>query len=180
MNNATTTPEAAAGVPVPSTRLFAVFFGLPVVSEHWRLCRDGNDDARAIFDRHYSRYVYADGRKPKLFVGPGEKMVLVSEDADALLVWRKFIDASGNQGVNCAIFRNEGPVLSSTLIREADALAWARWPGQRLYTYVNPRAVRGDGACFKHAGWRRCGRTAKRRYVVLEHLPANNSSSLGA
>lgn len=158
---------------VTSNTLFAVFVGLPAVSEHWRLSRDGNDDARAIFDRHYSRYVYADGRKPKLFVGPGEKMVLVTEAGDALFVWRRFINASGAKGVNCAIFRNEGPVLSSVLIREADALAWKRWPGERLYTYVNPRAVRGDGACFKHAGWRRCGRTAKRRHVVLEHYPAN-------
>lgn len=158
---------------VQSNSLFAVFIGLRTVSEHWRLCRDGDDDARAIFDRHYSRYVYADGRKPKLFVGPGEKMVLVTEPGDALFVWRKFIDASGNAGVNCAIFRNEGPVRSSTLIREADALAWGRWPGERLYTYVNPRSVRGDGACFKHAGWKRVGRTKHNRLVVLEHLPTN-------
>ena len=145
--------------------------GLRSVSEHWLLSRDGDDEARAIFDRHYSRYIYKDGRKPKLFVGPGEKMVLVTPRYDALFVWRKFIDASGATGVNCSIFRNEGPVLSSTLIGEADALAWQRWPNERLYTYVNPRVVRGDGACFKYAGWRRCGRTKTRRLIVLEHIP---------
>jgi hypothetical protein len=31
--------------------------------------------------------------------------------------------------VNCAVFRNEGPVLSSDLILEAEELAWGRWPG---------------------------------------------------
>lgn len=168
--------KANSGLPVRSGNLFAVFACFRAVSEHWMECKDGNDDARAIFDRHYSRYVYADGRKPKLFVGPGEKMVLVTESGDALFVWRKFINASGQQGVNCAVFRNEGPILSSALICEADAAAWTRWPGQRLYTYVNTRAVKGDGACFKHAGWRRCGRTKHNRLVVLEHLPANTEA----
>ena len=89
----------------------------------WVLTTDGDDTARAIFDCHYSRYRYADGRKPLLFVGPGEKMVLVRHDARALFVWRRFVSADGQQGVNCAVFRNEGPELSSQLIREADALA---------------------------------------------------------
>ena len=146
------------------------FAGCLQVSKHWFLSRDGNDYARELFDRHYSRYFYADGRKPKLFVGPGEKTVLVTENADALFVWRKFIDASGAKGVNCSIFRNEGPVLSSVLIHEACDVAWSRWPGERLYTYVNPRAVNGDGACFKHAGWRKCGRTKARRLIVLEYF----------
>lgn len=42
-------------------------------------------------------------------------------DCRALFAWRKFIDKSGQQGVNCSIFRNEGPELSSELIIEADA-----------------------------------------------------------
>ena len=44
----------------------------------WIEVGDGNDDARAIFDRHYSRYIYKDGRTPLLFVGPGQKLVLVT------------------------------------------------------------------------------------------------------
>jgi len=151
--------------------LFLPSVGLRQVSPHWFASRDGDAAARLLFDRHYSRRKYKDGRKPKIFVGPGEKTVLVSEPGDALFVWRKFIDASGQKGVNCAIFRNEGDVLSSTLIREADAVAWQRWPGERLYTFVNGRVVKGDGACFKHAGWRRCGRTKTRRLIILELLP---------
>lgn len=148
--------------------LFPPTAGRQLLSDHWTLAVDGDEHCRAIFDRHYSRYVYADGRRPRLFVGPGEKIVLLSVDCLALFVWRRFIDASGQKGVNCAVFRNEGSLLSSMLIREACDIAWRRWPGARLYTYVNPRAVRGDGACFKHAGWTKLpGRTKRRRLLVL-------------
>src|SRR3546814_18484383 len=61
------------------------------IMEGWIEVRDGDDTARSLFDRHYSRYRYVDGRKPKIFVGPGEKMVLLSSDARALCVGRKFI-----------------------------------------------------------------------------------------
>lgn len=87
----------------------------------WIEVKDGNDTARSIFDRHYSRYVYKDGRKPKLFLGPGEKMVLVTACARAVFAWRKFKSADKQGGVNCAIFRNEGAGLSSALIRDARA-----------------------------------------------------------
>lgn len=134
----------------------------------WLPVLDGNAQARAIFNRHYSRRLYRDGRKPKLFVGPGEKMVLLSVDGKALFVWRKFKDDSGQRGVNCAVFRNEGPLLSSELIRQACEWAWARWPNERLYTYVNPAAIESvnPGCCFKKAGWKTCGWT-KGRLVIL-------------
>ncbi len=76
-------------------------------------------------------------------------------------------------GVCCAVFRNESPVLSSELIREAEQLAWARWPHARLYTYVNPRKIKSvnPGFCFKRANWRECGHTAG-GLVILEKLPA--------
>lgn len=136
----------------------------------WIPILDGNDEARRLFDRHYSRYFYADGRQPKLFVGPGEKMVLTTPCRRALFVWRKFISGDGQQGINCAVFRNEGAGLSSDLIQEADQLADARWPGERHYTYVNPRKIRSTnpGYCFIRAGWRRCGITKRRRLSILE------------
>ena len=138
----------------------------------WVVTHDGDDTARGIFDRHYSRYRYADGRRPLLFVGPGEKLVLVRHDARALFVWRRFISGDGQAGVNCAVFRNEGAELSSRLIQEADALADARWPGERHYTYVAPKRIRSSnpGFCFKAAGWRRCGETKWNKLVVLERL----------
>lgn len=140
----------------------------------WVEVRDGNDTARAIFDRHYSRYHYADGRKPRLFVGPGEKTVLVSPCARAVFVWRKFKSRDQERGINCAVFRNEGAGLSSDLIMAADAIADERWPGERHYTYVDPKRVasKNPGWCFICAGWRKTGRVTKcRRLVILERLP---------
>lgn len=147
-------------------------------SGYWYAIADGDPRGRALYQRHYSARHYRDGRKPALFVGPGEKMVLLTTDGRALFVWRKFIDASGQTGVNCAVFRNESDVLSSTLILEAEQLAWVRWPGERLYTYVNPRAVKSanPGYCYKRAGWRTCGMT-KGGLVILEKLPCAPYSS---
>jgi len=63
--------------------------------------------------------------------------------------------------------------LSSELIRAAEVFAWDRWPGQRLYTYVNPRKVqsRNPGYCFLMAGWRKCGVTKTRRLIIFEKCP---------
>lgn len=95
--------------------------------------------------------------------------VLLSHDDDALFVWRRFIDASGQQGINCSIFRNESPHLASAMILDAETWASARWPGERLYTYVNPDRIRSSnpGYCFKRAGWRFCGQTRGRRPLVI-------------
>lgn len=141
--------------------------------EGWQTVIDGDDTARAIFDRHYSRYVYADGRKPRLFVGPGEKMVLLWADAAALFVWRKFISANQQTGINCAVFRNEGTVKSSDMIRQAQEIADDRFGIERHYTYVAATKVASanPGYCFKMAGWRFCGRTKHRKLHILESLP---------
>lgn len=135
--------------------------GLAQASEHWLLTKDGDPHALDLYLRHYSGRQYRDGRTRKLFCGPGEKTVLISPRGDAVFIWRKFLDDSGQTGINNAVFRNEGPVLASTLIKEAMAIAWARWPGERLYTYVNPRRIRSSnpGYCFKRAGWKRVGET---------------------
>lgn len=134
---------------------------------------DGDPDAFKLFKRHYTFREYKKPRRNTQFVGPGFKIVLVTKDIDALFVWRKFIDKSGQQGINCAVFRNESEHRSSTLILEAEALAWARWPGARLYTYVNAKKVKSEnpGYCFKAAGWRPCGTTKINKLVILEKLP---------
>lgn len=137
--------------------------------------KDGDPRAYALFRRHYSALPY--NRRPRangmLFCGPGEKMVLLTQDCRALFVWRKFIDKSGQQGLNCAIFRNEGDILSSNLILEAEQLAQQRWPAQRLYTYVNQRKIKSTnpGYCFIKAGWSRCGITKSKKLLILEKLP---------
>lgn len=136
----------------------------------WWLTKDGDLDCLALYERHYSAYRYRDGRVRKLFCGPGEKIVLRTLNGDAVFVWRKFIDRSGQEGINCAVFRNESPYQSSELIRQADAIADFVWPGERHYTYVNAAAVesKNPGYCFVVAGWKRCGRTKKRGLIILE------------
>lgn len=140
--------------------------------QRWYSIPDGDPRGRWMVNRHYSARHYKDGRKPKLFIGPGEKKAFMTTDGMALFAWRKFISDDGQQGVNCAIFRNEGPHLSSELILEAEQLAWSKWPGERLYTYVNPKKIRScnPGYCFKQAGWKVCGHT-KRGFVILEKFP---------
>lgn len=138
----------------------------------WTKARDGDRDGLALYERHYS--CKPEPRKVAQFVGPGKKLVLISPWDDALFVWRRFkySKCRFHGGVNCAVFRNESSALSSDMIREADAIAWERWPGERHYTYVDPRRVksRNPGWCFQCAGWRRCGET-KTGMLVFERMP---------
>jgi len=142
---------------------------------HFEAVKDGNAKVLEMYERHYSAYHYRDGRKRKLFCGPGEKMVLLAMSEDAFFVWRKFIDDSGQRGVNCAAFRNEGDNKSSELIKEAVSLARKRWPKERFYTYVNPRKIKSTnpGYCFIKAGWKKCGFT-KGGLLVLEYTEVLN------
>ena len=135
----------------------------------WWLTKDGDLDCLALYERHYSCRRYADGRKRKLFVGPGEKVVLRTAEGDALFVWRRFIDDSAQKGINCAVFHNESQYRSAVLIRQADAIADCLWPDCRHYTYVDPQAIKSTnpGFCFLAAGWHRCG-TTQGGLIILE------------
>jgi hypothetical protein len=141
---------------------------MTTTDSHWWLTKDGDVDCYRQYEKHYSS-VKNRNRKQRQFVGPGESIVLRTLIGDACFVWRKFIDRSGQIGINCAFFRNEGPVLSSELIRQADRVADFCWPGQRHYTFVNAAAIRSTnpGFCFICAGWRPCG-TTKRGLIILE------------
>ena len=162
-------PADASPHPIPSE---------VIQNPVWWLTKDGDLDCLELYERHYSANTYADGRQRRLFVGPGEKVVLRTRDADAMFVWRKCIDdcidqrtGERQQGVNCAVFRNESPHRSSDLIRQADAIADLLWPHCRHYTYVNREKVasKNPGFCFQAAGWSRCGSTAG-GLLVLERL----------
>ena len=132
---------------------------------HWFPIKDGDPRAVSLYRRHYSC------RDPKIdyvrygFSGKGESMVLLTQDCLALWCWRRV----ENEGIYCSVFHNEGDVLSSELIQEADILGWQRWADSRHYTHINPREVNGDGKCFKVAGWNKLkGRTKKQRLITLE------------
>lgn len=144
----------------------------------WVRIRDGNETAMQIFLRHYTA---RQSRDVFQFIGPGEKMPLLTPDARALFAWRKFIDdcidertGEKQHGVNCCIFRNEGEELASSLIRSAMVEVFDRWPDERLYTYVDPREVRPTmvrgmpcwGWCFYKAGWTFAGITKDRKHIL--------------
>ncbi len=75
--------------------------GIPGIG-NWLPVKDGDPRAAAIYRRHYSAYEYRDGRRSRYgaknrfhIAGPGEKLLLMTVNCDALFVWRKFIDDSG-------------------------------------------------------------------------------------
>jgi len=141
--------------------------GLKLGSPVWIPIRDANPDARKLADNHYSRKT----KGATFFCGPGEKMVLMTPEKQALFIWRKNkIRWDKQRGVECALFRNEGAGLSSDLIREAVKLAKTKWPRERLFTYVNPNAIKSThpGFCFKRAGWKNVGTNKNGKLIVLE------------
>jgi hypothetical protein len=148
--------------------------GFAPASTQWLEVRDGHPVVWALARGHYSA---AKNSRPKIrqCVGPGEKLVLLHRTGLAAFAWRRFIDDSGQQGLNNALFVNHGAGLSSQLILEAERVAWTRWPGERLYTYVDPRKVKSPnpGYCYLCAGWRRWGWT-KGGLLVLEKEAENN------
>lgn len=139
-----------------------------LVEGNWLSVRRADPRAFGLFRRHYSAEKNwrwrATGNTE--VAGPGEIMTLMTVPCDALWVWTRNTIArfDGQLGVNCSVFRNEGSVLSSELVREADALAWARWPDlPRHFTYVDAARIRhkrDPGRCFRKAGWRVCGQSA--------------------
>lgn len=151
----------------------------------WYEINDGDARGRALYLRHYSaspsarRLRDARGNFAR-FIGPGEKLILLTTDGTALFAWRYERYRRDDQvGVNNPIFRNEGQILSSDLIREACLLAWRKWPGQRLFTFVDGEATAArrskhaePGRCFVEAGWTLLEeRTNEHGHCILEILP---------
>ena len=141
---------------------------------YWVISRDMNPIAQKLADRHYSR---ENPGSKKGFIGPGEKIVLLSSDGKALFAWLRQdpeLRLDHIDGVNCTIFRNEGPVLSSKLILEAEKFAHDRWPGLKLFTYVSKEKVKSQnpGWCFMKAGWKPAGenKSGELRLLVKEAM----------
>ena len=142
----------------------------------WVEIKDGNPVGYYLARQHYSA---KKNKRPKikLFVGPGEKLVLMTCLSDALFVWRRFIDDSGQTGINCALFRNLSETLSSDLILAAEQYAHKKWPGERLYTYIDSAEIKSTnpGYCFLMAGWQRMAQKTKGGLYILEKLPSMNN-----
>jgi hypothetical protein len=135
----------------------------------WREVKETHKTARKFADRHYSRKTPGSSH----FMGPGQTLVLLSTDDTALFGWRvQEYRKDEQQGIECNIFRNEGPHLSSELILEAEKWAIEKWPGaRRLFTMVDSKKIRrkrDPGRCFRKAGWSPCGISKDRGLIILE------------
>jgi hypothetical protein len=163
---------------------------------HWLPVKDGDPRVADMYTRHYSYRPYKDNRRrlrrQQNFAGMGEKIVLLTMTGDAAWVWRRCTPTPEmvekyhwQSGVVCAFFRNEGSVRSSDLIREACEIAWRRWPGERLFTFVEDAKVKTAdqkgrakvGWCYRKAGWKVAGRNADGRLTILEILPPAKESA---
>lgn len=125
----------------------------------WWLSNSCDPAARALADRHYSRgNVGAVG-----FVPPGRCLVLKTSPTDAYWVtsfpFAEYVRHAWAGAWICSAFRNEGPHLSSELIREAVACTLWRWdpPSLGMITFVDRGKVRarerGWGKCYLRAGF---------------------------
>ena len=127
---------------------------------------------RILADRHYSRRTVG----ARQFCYAGRKLVLRDTRGDVLFVWMWPLDEmrmDGQTGYNCAMFRNEGSRRSSEIIDEAEALAFAKWGPNRMYTYVDGRKINSTnpGYCFQKAGWSKSGKSKSGlTLLVKEHV----------
>jgi hypothetical protein len=130
--------------------------------------------ANALADKHYSRRKPGSGQ----FMPPGETIILVGLDNYPAVFgwWRPHPDSgiqnwNGLNGWTCTIFRNEGDLRSSDLIRDAETAITDCGP-DGLLTYVWDARVKSvnPGYCFKQAGWRAIGRSADNRKTLLQKI----------
>lgn len=140
---------------------------------------------RAFDLYHKSHHTKADNyqrsRKTKTkttkVTGPGQSIVLMNGNYNALIIWhRNTVKRWDNQeGVNCAIFRNESEADSSKMLLDAEKWVKVNWPDtKRLFTYVGKdsedetkeQVIYFDQ--FEKAGWSYVGLSSKHKLILME------------
>ena len=134
--------------------------------------------ARVLADRHYSRKTPGADQ----FTPPGRKLVLITPAEDAFWVtsypFAEYVRHAWPGALLCSAFRNEGPTLSSDLVRAAVACTRWKWPEipeLGMVTFVDTAKVRKKrdfGRCFRKAGFTPAGYT-KGGHFVLQLLPGD-------
>lgn len=141
----------------------------------WRIVKKFDPNACALADRHYSRRTIGSPQ----FMPPGQTLVLLTPERDAVFGWWRPAPHCGIQAMNgldgwtCTIFRNEGARRSSELILDAEerliTSGYDIGP-DGLITYIWDRRIKSSnpGYCFKCAGWKTSGRSADGRKTLLQ------------
>ncbi len=148
-------------------------------AKYWQQTGRNDPACLALANRHYSR------RNPnsKQFVQPCKKYIVLKTQAeDALWVsvraLPEYVRHEWPDNWFCQIFRNEGPILSSLLVKEAVSITLQNWrdiPAEGFITFVDAfktRKKRDPGRCFRKAGFEPVGYT-KGGLVVLQLAPEN-------
>lgn len=143
--------------------------------KHWTRTTKFDKRGARLADRHYSRRKVGSPQ----FMPPGQTIVLVGQRERAVFGWWRPDPSSGIRAMNgldgwtCTIFRNEGEMLSSELILDAELAVAEAGHGcgpDGFITYVFDRKVRSanPGCCFKKAGWKITGRSADGKKTLLQ------------
>ena len=139
----------------------------------WTVSHRFDPKGAVIADRHYNRQKVGSPQ----FVPPGRCLVLMADAALWVTSWplAEYVKHQWPGAWVNSLFRNEGPILSSDLIREAVAATRAFWPtpDAGMVTFVDSTQVRrkrDPGRCYLKAGFRRIG-TTKGGLIVLRMLP---------
>jgi hypothetical protein len=133
---------------------------LPLAGQFWE--RTNKCDVRCsnLADRHYPRRKHG----ARQYMPPGQTIALVLPDGSATFGWHRPHPDSGVKRMDgldgwcCSIFRNEGRVLSSLLILDAEQILVRQGVTcgpTGLFTYVEPAKVHSQnpGYCYHKAGW---------------------------
>ena len=131
-----------------------------------------------LADRHYNRQKIG----ALQFAPPGRCVVFVTPAIDAFWItswpFAEYVRHAWAGAWVCSAFRNEGPSLSSALIRDAVAATrhiYGDPPALGMITFVDTektRRKRDPGRCYRKAGFRPCGFT-KGGLVALQLLPGD-------
>lgn len=142
----------------------------------WRISHRADPKALKLADKHYSR------QKPGTpqFVPPGSCFVLLSMGENAVWVtswpFQEYVRHNWAGAWINSMFRNEGPIKSSDMIRQA--VAHTRWfygkpPYLGMISFVDGDKVkhkRDPGRCFIKAGFKYVGK-AKDGKLCFQMLP---------
>jgi len=96
----------------------------------WWLTKDGDVEIYELFQHHYSSTKNRN-RRIRQFVGPGENIVLRTLEGDAVFVWRKFINDSGQLSDRLMPL-----LISSGLVKGIIPTSMRRLSGQRILDFV--------------------------------------------